>query len=51
MRILITGGSGFLGQAMSRALTWRGDDVIIDAETARALNISVGDQVTYVGRS
>jgi len=29
----------------------RGDDVIIDAETARALNISVGDQVTYVGRS
>jgi uncharacterized protein (TIGR01777 family) len=29
MRILITGGSGFLGQAMSRALTWRGDDVII----------------------
>lgn len=29
MRILITGGSGFLGQALSRALTWRGDDVII----------------------
>ena len=29
----------------------RGDDVIIDAECARALNISVGDQVTYVERS
>lgn len=29
MRILITGGSGFLGQALSRALTWRGDEVII----------------------
>ncbi|MDO8271425.1 MAG: TIGR01777 family oxidoreductase [Gammaproteobacteria bacterium] len=29
MRILITGGSGFLGQAMSRALTWRGDEVVI----------------------
>lgn len=29
----------------------RGDDIIIDAETSRALNISVGDQVTYVGRS
>jgi arginine N-succinyltransferase len=29
----------------------RGDDVIIDAECARALNISIGDQVTYVERS
>ena len=29
----------------------RGDDVIIDADCAQALNISVGDQVTYVGRS
>ena len=28
----------------------RGDDVIIDAGCARALNISVGDQVTYVER-
>jgi len=28
-----------------------GDDVIMDAECARALNISVGDQVTYVERS
>jgi arginine N-succinyltransferase len=41
-------------QAFKAAYGWvddRGDDVIIDAETARALNISVGDQVTYVGRS
>jgi arginine N-succinyltransferase len=29
----------------------RGDDVIIDADCAQALNISVGDQVTYVERS
>lgn len=29
----------------------RGDDVIMDAECAQALNISVGDQVTYVERS
>ncbi|MES3008435.1 MAG: TIGR01777 family oxidoreductase [Pseudomonadota bacterium] len=29
MRILITGGSGFLGQAMSRAFTARGDEVYI----------------------
>jgi arginine N-succinyltransferase len=29
----------------------RGDDVIMDAESAQALNISVGDQVTYVERS
>jgi arginine N-succinyltransferase len=29
----------------------RGDDVIVDAESAQALNISVGDQVTYVERS
>lgn len=41
-------------QAFKAAYGWvddRGDDVIIDAETARALKISVGDQVTYVGRS
>lgn len=41
-------------QAFKAAYGWvddRGDDVIIDAETARALNVSVGDQVTYVGRS
>ncbi|RRQ51979.1 arginine N-succinyltransferase [Sphingorhabdus wooponensis] len=29
----------------------RGDDVIMDTESAQALNISVGDQVTYVERS
>ena len=40
--------------AFKAAYGWiddRGDDVIIDAECARALNISVGDQVTYVERS
>jgi arginine N-succinyltransferase len=39
--------------AFKAAYGWiddRGDDVIIDAECARALNISVGDQVTYVER-
>lgn len=29
----------------------RGDDVIVDAESARALDISVGDEITYVERS
>ncbi len=41
-------------QAFKAAYGWiddRGDDVIIDAGCARALNISVGDQVTYVERS
>jgi arginine N-succinyltransferase len=40
--------------AFKAAYGWidnRGDDVIIDAECARALNISIGDQVTYVERS
>ena len=40
--------------AFKAAYGWiddRGDDVIIDAGCARALNISVGDQVTYVERS
>jgi len=40
--------------AFKAAYGWiddRGDDVIMDAECARALNISVGDQVTYVERS
>lgn len=40
--------------AFKAAYGWiddRGDDVIIDSECARALNISVGDQVTYVERS
>ncbi|MFN5127406.1 MAG: arginine N-succinyltransferase [Sphingomonadaceae bacterium] len=40
--------------AFKAAYGWiddRGDDVIIDGECARALNISVGDQVTYVERS
>ena len=39
--------------AFKAAYGWiddRGDDVIIDAGCARALNISVGDQVTYVER-
>jgi arginine N-succinyltransferase len=37
--------------AFKAAYGWiddRGDDVIMDAECAQALNISVGDQVTYV---
>jgi arginine N-succinyltransferase len=41
-------------QAFKAAYGWIddcGDKVIIDAECARALNISVGDQVTYVERS
>jgi len=29
MRVLITGGSGFLGQALTRALLQRGDEVVI----------------------
>jgi uncharacterized protein (TIGR01777 family) len=33
MRILITGGSGFLGQALTRALLARGDEVIILSRT------------------
>ncbi|WP_395615448.1 arginine N-succinyltransferase [Sphingorhabdus sp.] len=40
--------------AFKAAYGWiddRGDDVIMDAECAQALNISVGDQVTYVERS
>ncbi|MCF8472752.1 MAG: arginine N-succinyltransferase [Sphingomonadaceae bacterium] len=40
--------------AFKAAYGWiddRGEDVIIDAECARALSISVGDQVTYVERS
>ncbi|WP_295491214.1 arginine N-succinyltransferase [Sphingorhabdus sp. EL138] len=40
--------------AFKAAYGWiddRGDNVIMDAECARALNISVGDQVTYVERS
>jgi len=40
--------------AFKAAYGWiddRGDDVIIDAECARTLDISVGDQVTYVERS
>jgi arginine N-succinyltransferase len=40
--------------AFKAAYGWiddRGDDVIVDAECAQALNISVGDQVTYVERS
>ncbi|WP_295443583.1 arginine N-succinyltransferase [Sphingorhabdus sp. EL138] len=39
--------------AFKAAYGWiddRGDDVIIDCECARALNISVGDEVTYVER-
>lgn len=40
--------------AFKAAYGWiddRGEDVITDAECARALSISVGDQVTYVERS
>lgn len=40
--------------AFKAAYGWiddRGDDVIIDADSARTLNVSVGDQVTYVDRS
>ncbi|MEY3634694.1 MAG: hypothetical protein RLZZ61_1104 [Pseudomonadota bacterium] len=40
--------------AFKAAYGWiddRGDDVIIDADSARALNVSVGDRVTYVDRS
>lgn len=29
MRVLVTGGSGFIGQALTRALTQRGDQVVI----------------------
>ncbi|MBP0049519.1 TIGR01777 family protein [Marinobacterium sp. AK62] len=33
MRILVTGGSGFIGQALTKALTERGDQVVILSRT------------------
>jgi uncharacterized protein (TIGR01777 family) len=37
MRVLITGGSGFIGQALTAALVERGDDVIILSRTPETL--------------
>ncbi|MGB2130658.1 MAG: TIGR01777 family oxidoreductase [Marinobacterium sp.] len=45
MRILITGGSGFIGQALTRALVQRGDSVVILSRTPERVPEREGVQV------
>lgn len=42
MRILITGGSGFIGRALSAALTARGDEVVILSRTPERMVTAPG---------
>lgn len=44
MRVLITGGSGFIGQALTRALCARGDEVVVLSRTPEAMSSSRGVQ-------
>ncbi len=44
MRVLITGGSGFIGQALTRALLARGDQVIILSRQPESVPIKAGQQ-------
>ena len=51
-RILITGGSGFIGAGVARALARRGDEVVVlDIARSRALESVVTDHpgVAFVG--
>lgn len=42
MRVLITGGSGFIGQALTRALLARGDQVVIVSRTPERVRTQAG---------
>lgn len=45
MRVLVTGGSGFIGRALTRALTQRGDQVVILSRTPVKVPASNGVMV------
>src|SRR5262245_59054212 len=48
MRVVVTGGAGFLGRAIVRALVERGDEVVaLVRDPARAAHLA-GDRVTLV---
>lgn len=44
MRVLITGGSGFIGQALTRALLARGDQVVILSRQPERVPVKAGQQ-------
>ena len=47
MRVIILGGSGFIGRALTQALISRGDEVVVPTRHVPAATPSTGPNTSY----